>query len=430
MTLEDVKAFYREHFVRGNIVIGLAGGYPADFPAKVRSDFEKLPAGFTPRLPLSRPRAPQGLEFVLVEKPTATPAISIGFPIDRTKSEKAAWALRITAAHFNDVADHESDKQADFAEPTLARRQKNFSIRIWPSPSDNIHFLIRRTLRELRSVAENGFSDERFQNLRTALLGLLDRDASSPETRLIRQMALRNDGYDFSANAREILAGLTLKDVNKSIRKYLRAEDAAIVVIAPGASDLRDGLLSNTPSPNSNSGSTSANDRPGEDAAIRLYPLAVKPENIRIIPAGEFFLKAGNAGLGDAARREEIRGLHEPDGKDDPWTAAERAVFKPLDTPTKIQLFLNGLDYDPEPGTASPRLVLRDRKANCFEGAMFAAAAFRFHGQPPLIVDMRSYNDDDHVLAVFRQNNAWGCVANRISRSSGFASPFIATSAS
>jgi hypothetical protein len=97
--------------------------------------------------------------------------------------------------------------------------------------------------------------------------------------------------------------------------------------------------------------------------------------------------------------------------KTTPWTAAERAVFKPLDTPTKIQLFLNGLDYDPEPGTASPRLVLRDRKANCFEGAMFAAAAFRFHRRPPLLVDMRSYNDDDHVLAVFRQNNAWGCVA-------------------
>jgi hypothetical protein len=93
------------------------------------------------------------------------------------------------------------------------------------------------------------------------------------------------------------------------------------------------------------------------------------------------------------------------------WTAAERAVFKPLDTPTKIQLFLNGLDYDPRPGTASPRLVLRERKANCFEGAMFAAAAFRFHGRPPLIVNMRSYNDDDHVLAVFRQNDAWGCVA-------------------
>jgi zinc protease len=298
LTLEDVKAFYREHFVRGNIVIGLAGGYSADFPAKVRSDFEKLPAGFTPRLPLPRPRTLQGLEFILVEKATATPAISIGFPIGRTKSKKAAWALRIAAAHFNEAADNASAGWADFVEPTLARRQKNFSVRIRPNPSDNIHFLIRRTLRELRSVAENGLSDERFQSLRTALLGLLDRDASSPETRLIRQMSVRNDGFDFSANAREILAGLTLKDVNKTIQKYLRIENGAIVVIAPGAAELRDALLSNAPSPNANAGSTSGDDSLSEDAAIRTYTLAVKPENIRIIPAGEFFLKPGMPGLG------------------------------------------------------------------------------------------------------------------------------------
>jgi len=93
------------------------------------------------------------------------------------------------------------------------------------------------------------------------------------------------------------------------------------------------------------------------------------------------------------------------------WTTEERSLLKTLDTPTKIQRFLNVLAYDPEPGTASPRRVLRERKANCFEGAMFAAAAFRFHRRPPLLVNMRSHNDDDHVLAVFKQNGAWGCVA-------------------
>ncbi|MBN1939854.1 MAG: hypothetical protein JW843_09725 [Candidatus Aminicenantes bacterium] len=93
------------------------------------------------------------------------------------------------------------------------------------------------------------------------------------------------------------------------------------------------------------------------------------------------------------------------------WTAAERAVFAPLRTPEKIQLFLNRLPYDPVLGTASPRRVLKERKANCFEGAMLAAAAFRYHGRPPLLVDMRSWNDEDHVLAVFRENDAWGCVA-------------------
>jgi hypothetical protein len=93
------------------------------------------------------------------------------------------------------------------------------------------------------------------------------------------------------------------------------------------------------------------------------------------------------------------------------WTAAERAELARLDTPPKVQKYLNTIAYDPAPGTASPRMVMREKKANCFEGALFAAAAFRFHGRPPLVVDIRSWNDDDHVLAVFRQNGAWGCVA-------------------
>ena len=93
------------------------------------------------------------------------------------------------------------------------------------------------------------------------------------------------------------------------------------------------------------------------------------------------------------------------------WTSAEREILTRLDTPFKVQGWLNSIAYDPAPGTASPRQVMRERKANCFEGALFAAAAFRFHGRPPLVVDMRSWNDDDHVLAVFRQNGAWGCVA-------------------
>jgi len=93
------------------------------------------------------------------------------------------------------------------------------------------------------------------------------------------------------------------------------------------------------------------------------------------------------------------------------WTAREAGLLRRLKTPVEIQEYLNSLAYDAAPGTASPRRVLREKRANCFEGALLAAAALRVHGRPPLLVDMRSRNDDDHVLAVFRRNGAWGCVA-------------------
>lgn len=54
---------------------------------------------------------------------------------------------------------------------------------------------------------------------------------------------------------------------------------------------------------------------------------------------------------------------------------------------------------------------MRDRTAHCFEGALFAAAALRTNGRPPLILDLESVRDDDHVIAVYRDYNCWGAIA-------------------
>ena len=86
-------------------------------------------------------------------------------------------------------------------------------------------------------------------------------------------------------------------------------------------------------------------------------------------------------------------------------------LFERLDSPIKIQRFLDQLDYDCRPGTRSPLWVVRERKANCFEGALFAAAALRAIGHKPLIVDLTARNDDDHVIAVFKRRGHWGAVA-------------------
>ncbi len=96
-------------------------------------------------------------------------------------------------------------------------------------------------------------------------------------------------------------------------------------------------------------------------------------------------------------------------------TTAELAVFRRLNTPEKIQRFLDrDLAYNKEPGgptCRSPRRVLRDRTAHCMEGALFGAAALRMIGHPPLLLDLEAVRDDDHVLAVFRSRGHWGAVA-------------------
>jgi hypothetical protein len=82
-----------------------------------------------------------------------------------------------------------------------------------------------------------------------------------------------------------------------------------------------------------------------------------------------------------------------------------------LSSPWQVQQFLDNLPYTTDDQTRSPRRVLRDRCAHCTEGAIFAAAALRYHGRPPLILDLRAVNDDDHVVAVYRERGYVGAVA-------------------
>jgi hypothetical protein len=76
-----------------------------------------------------------------------------------------------------------------------------------------------------------------------------------------------------------------------------------------------------------------------------------------------------------------------------------------------IQRYLDDLPYHLEDTCWSPRRVLREATAHCMEGAVFAAAALRALGYPPLIVDLEAEHDTDHVIAVFQVKGHWGAVA-------------------
>ena len=93
------------------------------------------------------------------------------------------------------------------------------------------------------------------------------------------------------------------------------------------------------------------------------------------------------------------------------WSGEERAVLDQLNSPWKVQQYLDSLSYSTDNQTRSPRRVIRDRCAHCTEGAIFGSAALRLHGHPPLILDLRAVNDDDHVIAIYRVGKFVGAVA-------------------
>lgn len=94
---------------------------------------------------------------------------------------------------------------------------------------------------------------------------------------------------------------------------------------------------------------------------------------------------------------------------------AERRVFSKLNSPQKIQDFLDHspVNFELKGETiCSPRRILKEKRMHCAEGALFAAAALAYHGYPPLLMDFQTMPvDEDHVLAVFKQNGLWGAIS-------------------
>jgi len=86
-------------------------------------------------------------------------------------------------------------------------------------------------------------------------------------------------------------------------------------------------------------------------------------------------------------------------------------TLRALNTPMRIQKFLDALPYDYSNSARSPQRALRERKGHCLEGALLAAAALRVQGHRPLLMDLSAVQDDDHVIALYREGRLWGGIA-------------------
>jgi len=109
------------------------------------------------------------------------------------------------------------------------------------------------------------------------------------------------------------------------------------------------------------------------------------------------------------------------------WDKEEIKFLKTLNSPVKIQDFLDSIAYNHHEDSKSPRYVMKHSNAHCLEGAVFAAACLKNLGFSPLIVDLRAVNDDDHLIAVYKVNNGWGAIAKSNFTTLRFREPFYRT---
>ena len=92
-------------------------------------------------------------------------------------------------------------------------------------------------------------------------------------------------------------------------------------------------------------------------------------------------------------------------------TSAQLRRLRVLNSPFKIQAFLDQVPYCPRDLYRSPLSIMRGRSASCLDGALMASLLLRSLGHPPMILEMVADSDDDHIIALYKRYGLWGALA-------------------
>ena len=314
LTLDDVRAFYRDNYTRANMVLGLAGGYPTDFAKKIETDFAKLPVGKEAKARYEQPKVDAGMRVEIIERETRATAISMGFPINVTRASKDWPALAVAASYLGQHRSSNSHlyqrlrearglNYGDYAyieyfprgmfqfspDPNLGRSSQIFQIWIRPVEPQNAHFALRAALYEYDKLVRDGMSNETFEATREFLGKYSNILTQTQGAQLGYALDSRYYGItDYNSYLREQLAKLTLEDVNRAIREHLKSDRMRIVMITKDAPSLRNALLANEPSPITYN-SPKPKEITDEDKVIQSYKIDLKPEAVTVVLVERIF---------------------------------------------------------------------------------------------------------------------------------------------
>jgi zinc protease len=314
LTFDDVRTFYRTHYTRANLVLGLAGGYRKGFEQDVERDFGKLPAGAPASKRFDAPALASGNRVAIVTRDTRSTAISLGFPIDVTRASPDWPALAVVTSYFGQ---HRSSNSylygrlrearglnyGDYAyieyfprgmfqftpDPNLARQQQIFQVWIRPVEVNTGVFTLRAALYEYDKLVRGGMSHEAFEATRQFLAKNANVLTQTQSARLGYALDSRYYGIgDYNIYLRDALSKLTLEDVNRAIQRHLTTDRMRIVVVTKDPRPFQAAVARNIPSPITYN-SPKPKEIVDEDTVIQHYRIKVKPEDVTVVPVERVF---------------------------------------------------------------------------------------------------------------------------------------------
>ena len=314
ITLDDCKQFYKQHYTQSNLIIGLAGGYPATFLDQIKKDFSALPASDSTPAPAIHPAAIPHTRLTIVEKNTRSVAYSFGFPLEVKRGDPDYPALLLMQSYlgphrmstgrlYQRIREVRGINYGDYAyieyfprggnlmEPptNIARRSQIFQIWIRPAEPPQAAFALRLAVYELNKLVQDGISQADFDRTKEFLgkyVNVLTKTKRAELGYAIDSLYYGTPAYtDYIKKA---LSTLTRDQVNAAIRRHLRADRLQIVAVSNNAAALKAQLLGPGPSPIQYN-SPKPEEILAEDKTVERYDIGLRDQDVTIVPVDQIF---------------------------------------------------------------------------------------------------------------------------------------------
>jgi zinc protease len=335
ITLDDIKAHYKNFFTKNNLTIGIAGNYTPAFLARLKADLAQLPNTPPKVIPQVKANTPNGLQVEIISKPDALgSAIFLGAPLAITRSSNDFAALMVANSYlgehrksygklYDKIRDVRSMNYGDYSyiewyenggsnmlPPAGVPRSANY-FSMWIRPvqiaeglkkqyaelSDikigHAQFALRLAIRELDMLIKNGMTQKDFEVTRQFLRSYNKLYIQTPESQLGYLLDAKYYGRkDYIKEMDALLAKLTVNDVNRALKKYLQTQNMFVTIVTDDseALPLAEALENNTNSPMSYSNLVKEGlpqKVKDEDAEIANYLLNVK--SVKIVDTKDTF---------------------------------------------------------------------------------------------------------------------------------------------
>ena len=256
------------------------------------------------------------MDVEIIAKDTRATAISIGLPIEVTRTHPDFAAVNVARAwlgehrmsqshlfqrirgirgmNYGDYAYMEAFPRGMFQffpDPNIARRAQIFEIWIRPVVPENAHMALRIATTELGKLIDDGMTEADFKSARQYLMKNVYVMTQTQDQQLGYALDSRWYGMaEYTGYMRAQLEKLTRDDVNRALKKHLSATDLSVVIITKDAEGLKSQLVADGFSTIKYDGEK-PKDILDEDKVIGARKLNIAPGRVRITAVDQVFAR-------------------------------------------------------------------------------------------------------------------------------------------